>query len=317
MSDYTIMNTDTEKQPLIEGSAPAALDVLKQRVADAQQGLFNAQKEFRAAWLQTKAGKKWTVVSKCLMVFAITILATYLLGLLGLIAFAMVDSDEETSEYLPRRVPLEAHIMSKCPDAKDCLHDLVLPAMQNVSHYVDFKLSYIGSYVLPARSHAKSDQANTQHSTTSEVDDITCKHGPQECLGNTLELCAAHLYPNPKIYLGFTMCMTRSFEQIASEDLIHDCALEHGIDFSRLNDCVSDNDGAMGVKLLRQSVERSQDAGVTKSCTIRLDSKVRCIRDGGVWVDCEDGHEVGDLVADVLELRNQHSPAWKAEQAAA
>jgi len=48
-------------------------------------------------------------------------------------------------EYLPRRVPLEAHIMSKCPDARDCLHDLVLPAMVNVSNYVDFKLSYIGT----------------------------------------------------------------------------------------------------------------------------------------------------------------------------
>lgn len=43
-----------------------------------------------------------------------------------------------------RRVPLEAHIMSKCPDARDCLHDLILPAMQQVSTMVDFKLSYIG-----------------------------------------------------------------------------------------------------------------------------------------------------------------------------
>lgn len=53
-------------------------------------------------------------------------------------------TDDEYEEYLPRRVPLEAHIMSKCPDARDCLHDLVLPAMVNVSQYVDFKLSFIG-----------------------------------------------------------------------------------------------------------------------------------------------------------------------------
>lgn len=37
--------------------------------------------------------------------------------------------------------------MSKCPDARDCLHDLILPAMQNISHEVEFTLSYIGSYV--------------------------------------------------------------------------------------------------------------------------------------------------------------------------
>ena len=43
------------------------------------------------------------------------------------------------------KVPLEAHIMSKCPDAKDCLHDLVLPAMQRIEDKVDFKLSFIGT----------------------------------------------------------------------------------------------------------------------------------------------------------------------------
>ena len=44
-----------------------------------------------------------------------------------------------------KKVPLEAHIMSKCPDAKRCLQDMVVPAMANVSDKVDFQLSYIGS----------------------------------------------------------------------------------------------------------------------------------------------------------------------------
>ena len=42
-------------------------------------------------------------------------------------------------------VPLEAHIMSKCPDARDCLRDLVLPTMQRVYDKVNFTLSYIGT----------------------------------------------------------------------------------------------------------------------------------------------------------------------------
>lgn len=41
------------------------------------------------------------------------------------------------------KIPLEAHIMSKCPDAKACLQDLVLPAMEQVSDKVDFRLSFI------------------------------------------------------------------------------------------------------------------------------------------------------------------------------
>ena len=42
-------------------------------------------------------------------------------------------------------VPLEAHVMSKCPDAKTCLEELVVPAMEQVVDMVDFRLSYIGS----------------------------------------------------------------------------------------------------------------------------------------------------------------------------
>lgn len=68
-------------------------------------------------------------------------------------------------------VPLEAHIMSKCPDARDCLRMLVLPTMQRVIDKVNFTLSYIG--------------------TPTENDGVDCKHGPEECtsalLGDSLE----------------------------------------------------------------------------------------------------------------------------------
>jgi len=43
-----------------------------------------------------------------------------------------------------KKVALEAHIMSKCPDARDCLQQLVVPAMEQVSDKVDFRMSYIG-----------------------------------------------------------------------------------------------------------------------------------------------------------------------------
>ena len=70
-------------------------------------------------------------------------------------------------------VPLEAHIMSKCPDAKDCLQQMVLPVMQRVVDKVEFKLSYIG--------------------TPTDNDGVSCMHGPEECMGNIIELCAADL----------------------------------------------------------------------------------------------------------------------------
>lgn len=172
-------------------------------------------------------------------------------------------------------VPLEAHIMSKCPDAKDCLVDLVVPAMEKISDKVDFTLSYIGSI--------------------GDDNSILCKHGATECLGNMLGLCAAELFPRDvKRSLGFSTCLVMSYDEIPARDLVEQCALEHGISFDAINDCVSDE--GKGPGLLEDSVKRTQKAGVTKSCTVRVANEIWCIRDGAKWKDCPEGHEIDDLV---------------------
>lgn len=140
--------------------------------------------------------------------------------------------------------------MSKCPDAKDCLKDMVLPAMMRVIDKVNFTLSYIG--------------------TPTENDGVACKHGPGECMGNILELCAHHLYPDPKIYLGFTMCLTRDYKSIPQRELVEDCALEHAIDFEKLNDCAAKDDGAIGMGMLRESVQRTANVRAICHITARI-----------------------------------------------
>ncbi|KAG5926313.1 hypothetical protein E4U42_003432 [Claviceps africana] len=140
------------------------------------------------------------------------------------------------TQYL---VPLEAHIISKCPDTQDALRELILPVMQRVYDKVDFKLNYIG--------------------TPTADDGVECKHGPSECMGNIIELCARELYPDPKINLGFIMCLTRDYSHIPDRALVEDCALEHAVDIKALNDCATKDDGAHGMELLRTSVERTAD----------------------------------------------------------
>jgi hypothetical protein len=159
---------------------------------------------------------------------------------------------------------------------EDCLKMLILPTMQQVVDKVNFTLSFIGA--------------------PTDNDGVSCKHGPPECLGNIIELCAASMYPDPKIYLGFTMCLTRDYKDIPEKSLVEDCALEHGIDFEKLSECAVEDNGGKGVGLLRDSVRRSTDAGVTKSCTVRLDKQIYCVRDGGKWTDCPSGAGVNDLV---------------------
>ncbi|KAK4163255.1 hypothetical protein QBC43DRAFT_213519 [Cladorrhinum sp. PSN259] len=186
---------------------------------------------------------------------------------------------EETREL----VPLEAHIMSKCPDAKDCLRELVLPTMQKAYNKVNFTLSFIGT-------------------PTDHDDGVACKHGPQECLGNIIELCAQKLYPDPKIYLGFTMCLTKDYRHIPQRELIEDCALEHAVNFDELNECATKDDGAFGMGMLRKSVKRTAEAGVTKSCTVRLNDEIYCIRDNAQWTDCPQGSKPNDLVIAIEKL---------------
>lgn len=203
----------------------------------------------------------------------------------------------------PIKVPLEAHIMSKCPDAKDCLKDLVVPAMEKVYDKVDFKLSYIGTCVVYHSPHDTWQRSYRLHLISIDSNGgVTCKHGPRECLGNILELCAADIYPDPKIHLGFTMCMTQKYQEIPSRDLASDCALEHGIDFDKLNDCISEE--GKGMDLLEASVQRSIDKDVKYSCTVRLNDTIRCIRDNGEWKNCDEGSSVEDLVKDVERIYN-------------
>ncbi|KAM0259054.1 hypothetical protein ACHAQJ_003555 [Trichoderma viride] len=191
----------------------------------------------------------------------------------------LATQDDSTSNGL---VPLEAHIISKCPDTRHALRTLILPAMQKVHDKVDFTLSYIGK---PTANGG-----------------IECKHGSSECMGNIIELCARELYPDPKISLGFVMCLTRDYPQIPERTLIEDCALEHAVDFDKLNECVTRDDSAHGLELLRNSAQRSADANVTISCTIRLNNEIYCIRDDDEWKSCPNGPGVNDLVLAIEKL---------------
>lgn len=179
-------------------------------------------------------------------------------------------------------VPFEAHIISKCPDTRHALRNLILPVMQKVHDKVDFQLSYIGK---PTANGG-----------------VECKHGPSECIGNIIELCAREIYPDPKIHLGFVMCLTKDYPQIPDRALIEDCALEHAIDFNKLNECAARDETAHGIELLRNSVQRSADANVTISCTIRLNNEIYCIRDDDQWKDCPNGPGVNDLVLAIEKL---------------
>jgi hypothetical protein len=171
------------------------------------------------------------------------------------------------------------------------------------------------------------------HRVSEKSSDIECMHGPPECIGDMLMLCAANLpfpataddsllpttYPRTPIIrsLGFANCLINDYERIPERELVHQCALEHGIDFDALNRCASQqnddpNDGngdppVSGIALLRQSALRGQGLGVRISCTVRLDEKVWCIHDSE-WKDCApNGNEPAVLIDEVERLYKERN----------
>lgn len=51
------------------------------------------------------------------------------------------------------------------------------------------------------------------------------------------------------------------------------------------------------------NIANSSKAGVTTSCTVRLDNEVYCVHDGD-WKDCPKGPGVNDLVIAIEKLYN-------------
>lgn len=66
------------------------------------------------------------------------------------------------------------------------------------------------------------------------------------------------------------MCLARNYQEIPQRGLVEDCALEHGIDFAKLDACAVKDDGGHAMELLRNSVKRSIDVSSTSSSPTAL-----------------------------------------------
>ncbi|KAI5455118.1 hypothetical protein NCC49_002389 [Naganishia albida] len=206
-----------------------------------------------------------------------------------------------------RRVKVDLGVMSRCPDARLCesVMDKVF-SYPGVREKIDVRLNYIG------RPDAK------------ETYGVRCMHGDRECAGNIHQLCMQrHTFNStfsppsstadePYIsssslppYWSFTLAQNFiDSSRTGDLDYAKQCAKAVGVNWeeSGVAGCVGEagaNDATSGGKegqaLLLESVERLIDLDVTKSCTILLEGKIRCVHDGS-WKNCDDGHEILDFV---------------------
>ena len=80
------------------------------------------------------------------------------------------------------------------------------------------------------------------------------------------------------------------------------------MDFEKLNNCASDMESESGGgEMLRKSVIHSDEKGIKTSCTVTINGKTRCVRDGGQWdrKNCD----VETVQKEVEELYNKQNNA--------
>lgn len=82
----------------------------------------------------------------------------------------------------------------------------------------------------------------------------TCQHGEEECIGNLIETCAIHYYPNASDFFPFVHCIetSSSYPRIAAAA----CAEKFELDYEKIKACVS---GDLGNSLEHQMALKTQD----------------------------------------------------------
>ena len=135
---------------------------------------------------------------------------------------------------------------------------------------------------------------------------MTCKHGPQECLGNAHELCLTSHLPLEHWYPTLACLNYQSpFPgDIGQARLARQCVEAAKVDWweSGVGQCIlghkarkddgkqAEKDGKIGKEalgLLKENVRLTEKKGVTTSCTIEIGNRSHCVVDGGTWLGCD------------------------------
>ncbi|KAI8476529.1 MAG: hypothetical protein J3K34DRAFT_516420 [Monoraphidium minutum] len=185
----------------------------------------------------------------------------------------------------PGKVLVEIFVMSMCSDAVHCERVLggVLEKLHPVAHLQpEYIMKKDGGY-------------------------FECLHGFQECIGNSLQLCVRKHVPAEKNFdwlVNFLLrlydgsCPYYPYRRVGVE-----CALDKagvsGAARAAIGACL--NSSTEAKPLMKSTAAAVAARGVTKSCTVMIDGRPRCVRDGGLWYNCPDGYAPEDFARSICE----------------
>lgn len=123
-------------------------------------------------------------------------------------------------------VKVSFYYESLCPGCREVWSSQLFPTYQKLasSGIVDFEFVPYG---------------NAQEQPNGSSWYFTCQHGPNECVGNIIESCAIHIYPDPSKHIPFLHCL----EQYGPYQYGSYCAGLVKIDYAPINTCASADQG--------------------------------------------------------------------------
>jgi len=137
-----------------------------------------------------------------------------------------------------------------------------LPSSARKSPFILSFVPLISATILPLILPPITSVLNPSRNRSEPEYGVTCKHGPEECLGNIHELCAIAHTPSSQQWWPFLQCINyEGSSRIGLDKVSRDCAAVSGIDWegSGIAKCVS---GKEGRKLLRKSIKRTKKMGI-------------------------------------------------------
>jgi len=185
-----------------------------------------------------------------------------------------VDESIDMPSAAASPVRVDFYVMSKCPDAKFC-ENLWGPALSPLSSIITADMNYFGE-----------DNGGGA---------FNCMHGASECEGNVQQLCVKNMTSPSLKWMDFAICQSSTQGSIPHN--AKDCAKQLQLDYDVIDHCAT---GPLGRQLFSESIAKRKASGATKSCTLQLDDRTWCVRDG-VFKSCNEGNTAADLTKAICE----------------
>ncbi|KIY74342.1 hypothetical protein CYLTODRAFT_416187 [Cylindrobasidium torrendii FP15055 ss-10] len=207
----------------------------------------------------------------------------------SLISFTLFASFVGAS-FFDQKVAVTLGVMSRCPDALAC-EAVWNDALPSVKDKADISLTFL----------ATPNASDTDYG-------VVCKHGPGECGGNIQQLCIQKHGTFDQLWQYVQCSNFEGKDQVGLRDVAQRCATTAGFAWEdELADCVGEDlQGKTdeGRQLLAESAAASKKLNIVNSCTVLINEKIICVRDG-TWKTCEGGHEASDFIRQVNEEYNR------------